>query len=249
MTFWHLLKSVFSFYCTATKQKKLSLSKYQSLSRYGFWSLHIAWSIFTLLIIAWCFSTSPSQLLTFPHSISSSRFSRLPLTYKLPSVFSYDVTQPAVSVNESFYIYCRPLCLGPTTPSYLIISSLASSQSQFALTCQAFSQRITCIACRSCQSCQQWATRRDSMAQSTTHVCVYAEYVHVSECKYAKYTDVTVSHSSSKVRDVKDVVQPCWFEGVKGRNRQRASKSYKHWSSWGSGAGLEEQLLNIQRHK
>lgn len=33
------------------------------------------------------------------------------------------------------------------------------------------------------------------------------------------------------------------------RGRREASKSYKRWSSGGSGAGLGEQLLNIQRQK
>lgn len=83
-------------------------------------------------------------------------------------------------------------------------------------------------------------------------VCVCAVYVHMSTFSVCICisTNVTVlgPHSSLKESDLKDVIQPCWFEetGVEGGNRQRASKSYKHWSSRGSGAGLEEQLLNIQ---
>lgn len=86
-------------------------------------------------------------------------------------------------------------------------------------------------------------------------VCVCVESMCTCLCVFSvcicKCTNVTVlgPHSSLKESDLKGVIQPCWFEetGVEGGNRQRASKSYKHWSSRGSGAGLEEQLLNIQR--
>lgn len=77
-------------------------------------------------------------------------------------------------------------------------------------------------------------------------LCVY------SVCKYAHTQLLLCYNGRVRWSELEDVVQPCWFEerGVEGGNRQRASKSYKHWSSQcSSGAGLEEQLLNIQRQK
>lgn len=78
-------------------------------------------------------------------------------------------------------------------------------------------------------------------------VCVY------SVCLYANTQMLLCYNSTVHRRRVtwKMSSNHVWFEetGLEGGNRQRASKSYKHWSSRGSGAGLEEQLLNIQRQK
>lgn len=83
-----------------------------------------------------------------------------------------------------------------------------------------------------------------SVCASLRCMCVLWLYV-------CKHTDVTVSQL--RRRRVALKTPPECVDSKKQESReetgQRASKSYKHWSGRGSGEGLEEQPLNIQRQK